>query len=133
MDYQKQAQDFLDKNGITFKAVHVSGECPKWCEDGKHIHGDKHRITFKRKGKRFSLAFWNSYDDRQKGEKPDAYGVLACLTKRDPGSFEDFCSEFGYDNDIRLAKKNYKGVVKEWEEVKGFFSDSELSDAQEIK
>lgn len=64
---------------------------------------------------------------------PSAYDLLTCLTKSDPGTFEDFCSEFGYDTDSRRAEKVYNAVKKEWDDVNGFFSDAELDELQEIQ
>lgn len=67
-----------------------------------------------------------------KGEEPTAYDVLACITKYDPGTFEDFCSEFGYDTDSRSAEKIYKAVVKEFDNICKLFTDSEIEQLQEI-
>lgn len=66
------------------------------------------------------------------GEAPTAYDVLACLTKYDPGTFENFCGDFGYDTDSRKAKKTYKAVVKEFRGLQTLFSESELTLMQEI-
>lgn len=63
---------------------------------------------------------------------PTAYDVLACLTKCDPGTFEDFCSEFGYNADSRTAEKTYKAVCKEWADVCRLWSDAEIEQMQEI-
>lgn len=64
---------------------------------------------------------------------PSAYDVLACLTKYDPGTFENFCSEFGYDTDSRKAEKTYKAVVDEWKNIQALFTDSEIEQLQEIQ
>lgn len=64
---------------------------------------------------------------------PTPYDVLACLQKYDIGTFEDFCSEFGYDTDSRTAEKTYKAVVDEWQNVQRLFSDSEIEQLQEIQ
>lgn len=63
---------------------------------------------------------------------PNAYDILSCLTKYDVGSFEDFCSEFGYDVDSRSAEKIYKAVVKEYEGLSMLYSDEELEEMSEI-
>ena len=63
---------------------------------------------------------------------PTAYDVLSCLTKSDPGTFEDFCSEFGYDEDSRKAEKIYNAVVDEWKNVCALFTDEEIEQLQEI-
>ncbi len=60
------------------------------------------------------------------GEKPKLYAILACLQKYEVGTFEEFCSEFGYDVDSITAKKTYKAVVKEYDKVCSLFNDYEL-------
>jgi hypothetical protein len=62
-----------------------------------------------------------------------AYDLLACLQKSDPGTFEDFCSDFGYDTDSRKAESTYHAVVKEWKKVSHFFTAEELTQVQEIQ
>mgnify|MGYP006921432348 CR=1 FL=1 len=67
-----------------------------------------------------------------KGEIPTAYDVLACLTKYDPGTFEDFCGEFGYDADSKKAEKTYNAVREEWLNITRLFTDDEISQLAEI-
>lgn len=64
---------------------------------------------------------------------PSAYSVLACLTKNDPGSLEDFCDEFGYDIDSKKAEKVYLAVCEEFKNVQALFSDEEFNVLQEIQ
>jgi len=64
---------------------------------------------------------------------PSEYDILACLTKYDPGTFEDFCSEFGYNTDSISAEKTYKAVCDEWLNVSRLFNDSEIELLQEIQ
>lgn len=64
---------------------------------------------------------------------PTAYCVLTCLTKYDPGTFEDFCSEFGYNTDSRKAEKIYQAVKDEWQNVCALFTDAEIELLQEIQ
>lgn len=67
------------------------------------------------------------------GKKPTAYDILACLTKYNPYTFEDFCSEYGYDTDSRRAKKTYKAVQKEYNSLAAMYSDSEMELMAEIQ
>jgi len=62
---------------------------------------------------------------------PSAYDILSCLTKNGPGTFEDFCSEFGYDTDSKKAEKIYFAVQKEFAGIKKLFGDV-MDDLQEI-
>lgn len=68
-----------------------------------------------------------------KGKEPDLYSVLCCLTKYDPGTFENFCSDFGYDEDSRKAEKTYHAVVDEWKNMQALFTDNELEILSEIQ
>lgn len=64
---------------------------------------------------------------------PSEYSVLACLTKCDPGSFEDFCSEYGYDSDSKTADRVYAAVKEEWLNVCRIWNDSEIEELCEIQ
>lgn len=64
---------------------------------------------------------------------PSEYSILACLTKYDPGTFEDFCSEFGYDEDSKKAEATYKAVKEEYMAVVSLFTDEEIEQLQEIQ
>lgn len=63
---------------------------------------------------------------------PTNYDILSCLQKYDVGSFEDFCSEFGYDDDSMKAEKTYNAVCKEYNNVCKIWSDEEIELLQEI-
>ena len=64
---------------------------------------------------------------------PTAYSILSCLTKYDPRTFENFCSEYGYDEDSRAAEKTYQAVCKEWADVCKIWSDDEIEKLSEIQ
>lgn len=66
-------------------------------------------------------------------EEPNAYDILACLQKYDVGTFENFCSEFGYDVDSRKAEKVYKAFCEEFANVQKLFTDEEIERLQEIQ
>lgn len=127
-----------------------------------HIHGHHYHVTISAKDRgHFTIDFWNSYADEfhnwaigrlptwemnfkvrdmvkaeraksMKPETPRPYDVLTCITKNDPGSFEEFCSDFGYDTDSRRAEQVYFAVQKEWSKARRFFTSEELEEMQEI-
>jgi len=68
-----------------------------------------------------------------KREQPSAYDVLTCITKYNPGSFDNFCDEYGYNNDSIKAKEVWENVRNEWIDVRDFFTDQELDELQEIQ
>ena len=126
-EYELQGKQFLEETGTTMEV----GEP----EFGLHFQDDKKPryrfpVTFKRGKKRFTITFGQSYDADDK--VPTAYDVLTCLTKSNPGSFEDFCGEFGYDSNSRKDERIYKGVCDEWKKVSTMWTADEIEKLQEI-
>jgi hypothetical protein len=77
---------------------------------------------------------WDNVRKAGRGPKriPTGYDLLSAITKYDPGSLENFCSDFGYDTDSRKAEETYRAVLKEWAKVRKFFTEAELEQLQEI-
>ena len=115
--YEKQAIQFAAKTG-TKLAILSSDYKPMWNEK-------QSRYVFKcklsRKGKSYTFEFGQSIACGS--EEPTLYTIISCLQKYDVGSFEDFCSEFGYSEDSRTAERTYKAVCKEFAAVERLFSD----------
>jgi len=57
---------------------------------------------------------------------PDNYSILACLTTFDPGNFDNFCCDYGYDNYSRTAEKIYNAVKNEYQNLCMLYNDDEL-------
>lgn len=106
----------------------------KFVEYGKHFDNDSDRrdiydCTLSKGSRNYIFKFGQSiyHSGKNKNfEEPEMYGILACLTKYDPGTFEDFCGEFGYDEDSESAEKTYNSVLDEWQNMKALFTDEEL-------
>lgn len=64
--------------------------------------------------------------------RPGAYDVLACLNGYEPGTFVDFCANYGYDEDSYKAMDVYLSVQKEWDGLQRIFSRVELEKLAEI-
>lgn len=64
---------------------------------------------------------------------PNEYDVLACLEKYDMGTFENFCSEFGYDEDSRTAERIYIAVIKEYKDLTRIFTEEQMEELREIQ
>lgn len=84
---------------------------------------------------RYSERVTASRELKQKKEeaRPTVYDVLACMTKYDPGTFEDFCNEFGYDEDSRTAERIYFAVQKEYSQLSRLFSADQMEELAEIQ
>jgi hypothetical protein len=130
-NYQQQAIEFLNATGTTFTASFK--EYGYYFPDDKDCR-DIFTCTLKNGKHKYRFTFGQSIaESTGNGDnKPTAYDVLATMEKYDIGSFENFCSEFGYDTDSRKAYKTYKSVMKEWENVEKLFTPEQLEMLQEI-
>lgn len=61
-----------------------------------------------------------------------AYDILSSSTLHDPGTFENFCDDFGYDTDSRRAMDVYLAVQKDWSGVCAFFTKDERAELAEV-
>lgn len=130
-EYNKAAELVVKELGIEM--------ITKFFKNDYHFAGDKdtrdiYKVTLKRGNRKYSFKFGQSIYHSQPSNKkePTMYDILACLTKYDPETFEDFCSSYGYDTDSRSAKKIYKAVVKEYDNMCKLFNDKELEVLNEI-
>lgn len=142
IDYNKQATDFLQATNTTFTAK-FKEHAQMWDDNqmrdiftctltsnkgglnSSQLTKAFHKYTFK-----FGQSINNSTGAGN--NPPTAYDVLSCLTKYDPGTFSNFCSEYGYDIDSRKAYKTYKAVMKEWKNVELLFTPEEREQLREI-
>lgn len=122
-DYIKQANDFCEKYGVK-----IEWECtgkminPNW---GDKVRRNRWEFLVTTKNGEYGGVFWDSIANSENGyPQPSSYDLLACLTKYDPGTFEDFCDEFGYDIDSKKAEKTYKAEIKEYEGLYRVFGDN---------
>ncbi len=130
-EYQKQANDFAKKHGVTLKIISS--------EYGKHF-GDtdtnRHIFTcvLSKGDKKYKFKFGQSIAAGSK--EPTMYDVLSAMQKYDVGSFENFIGDFGYPVDTAKeraeAKRIYNAVCKEYEAMDAMFTSEELEEMQEI-
>lgn len=131
-NYTQQAENFAAKYGITLEILGCEYK-PMWNETQKR---SVFKLRLKRSGKSYTFEFGQSI---QAGStEPSVYDVLACLTKYNAGSFDDFCSEFGYEQydeetgrTNKQTERTYKAVCKEFAAVERLFSDC-MEELQEI-
>ena len=128
--YTEQADRFLKAHGLKFKAVYI--------EHGYHFPDDKeerdiYRLSIHRGRRSFSVRFGNSEAASDHGNTPPrAYDLLAILTKYDPGTFAEFCGNYGTNEDSISGLRTYKAVIREWAKVSRFFTAAELAELQDI-
>lgn len=149
--YIKQATDFLQKTHAEMKIEYVGLAVNKeWKEKEKRC---LYQITLTSPRGSMIFDFWDSirnteirtmpFDSfnaqankelaaKKKAAVPSVYNVLACLQKWDPGTFEDFCSDCGYDEDSRTAERVYFAVQKEYTQLARLFTPEQMEELAEI-
>lgn len=150
-EYIKRATDFLQKTHTKMKIEYVGRAVNKeWKEKEKRC---LYEITLTSPRGSMTFDFWDSIRNteirtmpfdaynmqankelaaKKKAAVPSVYDVLACLQKYDPGTFEDFCLDYGYDEDSRTAERIYFAVQKEYTQLARLFTPDEMDELAEI-
>lgn len=128
MNYQEQANTFAQAKKITLT---INGS-----KYGKHFTDDKEsryifNCTLKHNRKQYTFNFGQSISAGM--QEPTIYDVLSCLQKYDVGTFDDFCGDFGYNNDSIKAHKTYLAVEREYNNMLRVFGADLLEQMQEIQ
>lgn len=106
-----------------------------WNENKSYVY--RTRVYIEYKGHRTSFFFHGSIHDYNNGKtyynKKEFPFILYCfLSDAHSGylTFDNFCSEFGYDTDSRKAEKIYKACERSMEKIYklGIQSETELCD-----
>lgn len=133
--YATEAREFLERNGIEMRIVFKNRQANRnWNET---VLRNRYTVYIRNTNtnEAMRVIFWASVYDTQNNITPSEYDILACLTKYDPGDYEEFCSEFGYEPEIenefgrlvRNAKayRIWRACCDEWEKVQRVFGESE--------
>lgn len=150
-EYIKQATEFLQKTHTKMKIEYVGLAVNKeWKEKQKRC---LYEITLTSPRGSMIFDFWDSIRNteirtmpfdaynvqankelaaKKKAAAPSVYDVLACLQKCDPGTFENFCSDYGYDDDSRTAIRVYLAVQNEYTQLARLFTPEQMEELAEI-
>lgn len=101
----------ITHNEWNLKTVYIGEKAAPW--SGNTPNYNHHRITVKYlpTGKQTGFNFWCSLVHPRIESKYDIMNAFRCFVDDCLGgseSFEDFCSEFGYDTDSRKAYNTWK-------------------------
>lgn len=139
-DYEKTAKDFLKKHNAKMTISFV--DCKPYFTDEK-VSRNVYKVRIDRNGKTMYVSFGDSLENTIRGKRPSAYDILACLQKYPVYSFEDFCSEYGYEmyanypeeaNRYGYNKESYRifrACEKQYAQVQRLFGDC-LEELEEI-
>ena len=112
---------FISDNRITIRAESVDSN--PYMSDADMDHW---KCVLARPGKRMTIHFSKGYSHN--GAEPTTAEVLDCLAPDAAGldnsrNFEDWCSEYGYDEDSRMAERIYKACTHEAARLRNFLGD----------
>jgi len=141
--YEIEARDFMTRNKIKMSITFKDREVNRLWNENAIRNRYTVYIQNTDTDEAMSVIFWDSIYDTEHNITPTCYDILACLTKYDPGDYEEFCSEFGYETEIEnqfgrftrneTAYKIWQACYDEWEKVKRVFGEGEtLEELREI-
>lgn len=139
--YTTEAREFLKRNGIEMRIVFKDQKANRDWDETALRNRYAVYIRNTNSGEVMRVVFWDSIYNTTHNITPTCYDILACLTKYDPGDYEDFCSEFGYETENEFGRltrnpnayKIWKACCHEWEKVRRVFGEGEtLEELQEI-
>lgn len=148
--HEAQAKQFLETHGLKLRIALSDSKPAQWQPAGHHYRvtlSRSHRPIEQRavagypvgvmldKSTRLTFDFWGSVNDADKGKDPTPYDVLACVSSDiyTPETFEEFCSEFGYDPDSIKAKQTWNRAHRFAQRLRAFFTSAETEQLQEIR
>lgn len=141
--YETEARDFMIRNKIKMSITFKDREANRlWNENSKRNRYSVY-IQNTDTDEAMRVIFWDSVYSTEHNITPTCYDILACLTKYDPGEYEDFCCEFGYETEIEnqfgrftrneTAYKIWRACCDEWKKIKRVFGEGEtLEELREI-
>ncbi len=140
-DYNKQALDFLSRNGLKLRITLSNSKVAPW-DDGKDrahyrvtLSKRAHRRSYDNQAKRLAFDFWTGTAQTKDGEHPSEYDVLACLSSdlHCDDTLADFCANAGYSVDSISAKQTWTRCKRFSERLQGFFTQSEQEQLSQIQ
>ena len=130
-DLVEECYKLLDELNITVEIKHLY-DGPYFNHDDNDIKRCVYSFTIKGKYGSYTSKYGNSIDAYEKKRFPTCYDIIACVTKCDPGSLDEFCGDFGYDTDSIKANTVYSEVIKEYRGMVRALGVDVLEKIQEI-
>ena len=117
---EERTASFVKENNVRISVSYGAPENPEFKD------ADGWTVTLKMDGKQMTIPFYKGIGHH--GEEPTAEEVLECLASDACGvdnsqTFEDWCSEYGYDTDSRRAERIYNACLKSTEKLRRFLGD----------
>lgn len=123
---------------FTLTSTYKGDKKANWGDDSRYENWNNHVISVRnndnKKATRFE--FWESIQEREiKNERQLLWAFECFLGDVISGDydFNEFCNEFGYDNDSRKAYKIYKACVRAKEKFSRIYNDDIYDFSNELR
>ena len=118
-------------NGYRISSKYLGAKESGWIDDNGKSQFRHFRVTVSKIGAgcRTSFDFWASIAHPRIEGRSDLLGAFECFLSdciSGLDSFEDFCGNFGYDQDSRKAEANWKTCKKHAANMKRIAGDEDL-------
>ena len=135
-EYEVQALNFLAK-AEAHMTISRSGEVKGFpFDEHDRLWHYKYLICLTRNHKQYRFTFYDCHNNWKYNKRPTKYDVLSCVEKYDPGDFDWFIREYGYEiespQDEKRAMKIWKSCIKQYERLLDLFGEELMAELQEI-
>lgn len=136
-DYETPVDDFLEEHGVKFICAYSNPQTPplwekkardKWVGtkwDCNLLRGVGAEIG----GMRLRSPLWCG---AMHTSEPSAYTFISCLQLYDPGSFREWCDEFGSEGNAADLLDSWEECVSQWRVISKMFKEKELEALREL-
>ena len=119
-----KAQFEICSTTVNVSAIYKGDKKADW--EGTTQNWNNHRVTVTTDNGKCSFEFWASIAKPKIESESDLLGALSCFVSdamSGKDSFEDFCSELGYDSDSRKAYKIFKACERSYVKFERIIGD----------
>ena len=128
--HEAQVKAFLKKWGCDITAELSNTRKPDWEHHGHHYIITVTRLDGPLHGKSIQFDFFDSQAAREEGRPLEIASVVGCMAGdiHVEEKFEDFCGDYGYDQDSIKALRLHERCVEQMKKLKGIFPEPELQE-----
>jgi hypothetical protein len=135
-EYQKQAVDFLIETKTTCEIEFIGLRKPNWDNGKREVNS--YKVTLKNARHTWSFDFFDSVHNTEKNIRANYnfYSVLSCMGHYTPESFDEFCSDYGYEfkneTEYIKAKSIHLACLDQDKNLRKLFTEEQMQKLSEI-
>lgn len=128
--HECQSEEFLQRNGIACRITLADSKPAPWEPAGHH-----YRVTLSAKGRRMTFDYWDSAHNAAENKRPTVGAIVSCVSADlcTPTTFEDFCSEYGENEDSRKALQTFRRAARFADRLRAFFTEKEREELEGLR